>query len=256
MRTVADSKGPRPVPFRPMAMPIPRKRPCARARRWRSAKSGVIDRLETRRHHLRIVAAVVHDGRPRTRRKPGVVGHLVRRDQIAAANLGAIELEFAGDAVERTLHREVRRRIAGAADRYGRDLVGLGDDDVKIETGQQIGPGQCRRGIGRQIGPARRIGALVVDHAPAHAEQPAFVIEGNLHVPVLVALLDRRKEMLAPVLDPFDRPAEHPAHRGDNDLLRIHQMLAAESAADIRRDDADLVFVQPEQGDEKTAHVM
>jgi hypothetical protein len=34
-RTVADSKGPRPVPLRPIAIPMPRKRPCSCARRWR-----------------------------------------------------------------------------------------------------------------------------------------------------------------------------------------------------------------------------
>ena len=95
-----------------------------------------------------------------------------------------------------------------------------------------------------------------MNHAPAHAEKTAFVVERNLHIPVLVALLDRRKEMLAPVLDPLHRLAEHPARRSDDNLLRIHQVLRTESAADIRRDDPDLIFVQPEQRDEKTAHVM
>ena len=70
-------------------------------------ESGIVNRFKAGRHRLRIIAAVVHDRRSGAGRKPRVVGHLVRRNEIAAAHLGAIELELVGDAVERTLHREI-----------------------------------------------------------------------------------------------------------------------------------------------------
>jgi len=46
-----------------------------------------------------------------------------------------------------------------------------------------------------------------VEHLPAHREQAAVIVERNLEVPILVALLDGGEEMLAPVLDSRDRPA-------------------------------------------------
>ena len=91
-----------------------------------------------------------------------------------------------------------------------------------------------------------------MDHAAAHAEQPAVVIERDLEVPVLVALLDRREEMLAPVLDPFDRPPQHEAGRGQRHLFRIHHELGAEAAADVGRDHAHLVLVEPQQPHQET----
>ena len=52
-----------------------------------------------------------------------------------------------------------------------------------------------------------------MDHLAAHAEQAAVVVEGDFEIPVLVALLDRGEKMLAPVLDPLDRPSQQQARR-------------------------------------------
>ena len=95
-----------------------------------------------------------------------------------------------------------------------------------------------------------------MDHAAAHAEQAAVSVEGDFEVPVLVALLDGGEEMLAPVLDPFDRPAQHQAGGGKRHLLRIHHELGAEAAADIGRHDADLVLVESEQLHQERAHLV
>ena len=95
-----------------------------------------------------------------------------------------------------------------------------------------------------------------MDHLAAHAEQAAVVVEGDLEIPILVALLDRGEEMLAPVLDPFDRPPQEQARRRERDLFRIHDELGAEAAADVGRDHAHLVLVEPQQHHQEGAHLV
>ncbi len=236
----ADADKPALLPRAPLALRKPR----------------IVDGIETDRHHLGIVAAVIDDRRSGPSRQACLVRHQFRRNQVSPPDLGAIEAEFARDRIERALDGEVRRRIPGAANRDGRDLVGLGHDNPQIEGRQPVGTGQCGRGVGRQIGAARRVGALIVDHAAAHAEKPAVVIERGLHVPVLVAFLDGRQEILAPVLDPLHRPPEHAAGCRDDDLLRIDEVLGPEPASDVRGDHTDLILVQAKHGDQRAAHVV
>src|SRR6516225_2283256 len=77
-------------------------------------KAGVIDRLERGALVAGKVAAVEGDRRAGARLERKHVGHLVRRHEIAAADLGAIETKLVGDAVEQALHGEGAFRIAGA----------------------------------------------------------------------------------------------------------------------------------------------
>jgi hypothetical protein len=93
-----------------------------------------------------------------------------------------------------------------------------------------------------------------VNHFAAHREQSAAIVEGNLEVPILVALLHGGEKVLAPVLDPFDRPLQQQARRRERHLFRIHHELGAEAAADIRRHHAQLVLVEPEQHHQERAH--
>ena len=72
----------------------------------------------------------------------------------------------------------------------------------------------------------------------------------------MVALLDRGEKMLAPVLDPFDRASQQQARRRQRDLLRIHHELGAEAAADVGRDHAQLVLVEPQQHHQEGAHLV
>ena len=53
--------------------------------------------------------------------------------------------------------------------------------------------------------------------------------------------------MLAPILDPAHRMSDLERDRRDRDVLRHDPVLAAEAAADVGRDDADLVLGQPER---------
>ena len=54
-------------------------------------------------------------------------------------------------------------------------------------------------------------------------------------------------EILAPVLDPFHRPAKPLRRDRDAGIFRIERALGAEAAADIGRDDAKLIVVQIER---------
>ena len=174
------------------------------------------------------------------------VGHLLGRNEIAPPHLGAVEIELLGDAVEQPLHAEGGFRIASAAHRHGGHLVGLDHEHLELVGRQQVGAGQAGRRVVGQVDALRRIGALVVDHPAAHAEQAPVAVERDLEIPILVALLHGGEKMLAPVLDPFDRPPQEEARGRQRHLLGIHDELGAEAAADIGRDHADLVLVEAE----------
>ena len=104
--------------------------------------------------------------------------------------------------------------------------------------GDDISERQRRRGSLRHRQSARGIGAVIVQQRAAHTENLAVGVERDLGVPVLIALLRRRDEMLAAVLDPFDRLVER--DRGDRDrgLFGIEDELRPKAAADIGRGDA------------------
>ena len=93
-----------------------------------------------------------------------------------------------------------------------------------------------------------------MDHPAADTEQLSVGIDGDLHVPVLVALHVRREEVFAPVLDPFDRAAQVLRDQRDQRLLDIVDRLRAEPAADIGRDDAHLVGFPAQHVDDVLLH--
>ena len=81
-------------------------------------------------------------------------------------------------------------------------------------------------------------------------------VDRDRDLPVLVALLGRGEEMLAPVLDPLYRPAELQRGRRYHRLLRIEDRLGPEAAADIGRDHADRFQIAAEQIGERAAAEM
>ncbi len=86
-----------------------------------------------------------------------------------------------------------------------------------------------------------------MQQSAGEAEDVSLGIDGDGHLPMLIALLRRREEMLAPILLPRHRAAE--LHRGGrNDrFLGVERRLGAEAAADMGRDDADRFEVAFEQ---------
>ncbi len=219
-------------------------------------KAGIVDGRERDPLVGREVAAVERDRRAGAGLERKHVRHSFRRHQVAAADLGAVEAELIGDAVEQALHREGGFRIAGAAHRHGGDLVGLDHAYVERIGRQQVGAREPGRRVVREVDALRRIGAFVVDHLSAHAEEPSVVVEGDLEVPILLALLNGGEEMLAPVLDPLDRPPQDEAGGGERRLFRIEHELGAEAAADVRRHHAQPVLVEREEPHQEGARLV
>ena len=83
----------------------------------------------------------------------------------------------------------------------------------------------------------------VGEQVDPHAEDLAVVGDGELDLLQLVAAVVGDLRVLAARLDPLHRPAElerDDLHR--EDLLAVELQLGAEAAADVGRDDPDLVL--------------
>ena len=192
-------------------------------------------RLEHHRLAGRIVAAVVLHGGARARFERLGVGHLLGRDQVAPPQLGAVELQLARHTVHHPLHCEGGLRIAGAADRGDRRLVGGGDRHVHRQRRHDVGAAHHGSRIVGNVDVLQRISADVVDQRAAQPQHLAVGRDRDIDRPVLVALLRRIGEVLAPVLDPLDRAPKELGRGHDRDVLRIDAELGTEAATDIGR---------------------
>ena len=107
---------------------------------------------------------------------------------------------------------------------------------------EQARPELARLGVGVGV-------ALVGQHVDPQAEHLAVVVQGQLAVHVEVAGEPGRDQVAGAVLDPLDRPADQQRGRGGDHVARVDGHLVAEAAAEVGRDDLDLVLGQP--GDQR-----
>ena len=104
-----------------------------------------------------------------------------------------------------------------------------------------------------QMTPAERlvaeVRARVVDRLRPERRHRAVRLHGDLGVeePALVAVRHRLVEVRPP-LGPLDRPVELPREEAAGDELRMRRDLVAEAAADVLRDDPQLVGADPHRG--------
>ena len=94
-----------------------------------------------------------------------------------------------------------------------------------------------------------QVGAHVGEQADLEAEQRAVGLRGDLDVLDLVAAVDGGLVVLAARLGPLDRAAELLGDDEGEHLLGVDVELEAEAAADVGRDDADLVLA--DAGDQR-----
>ena len=152
---------------------------------------------------------------------------------------------YCGDRVHGPLHREAALRPAGAA--VGRDHHRVGverleDDPVVLRL---VGAEQLGRGDDRDDQAVRRVGAVVVPELDVQPEQPAVVVEADLDVLHLAALVGGGDEVLAAVLGELHGPAERLRRQRDQQLLGPRVVdLHAEAAADVGGDHVDLAEVE------------
>ena len=78
----------------------------------------------------------------------------------------------------------------------------------------------------------------------AQAEHRAVVLQRHLAVHVEVAREPGGDQVLGPVLDPLHGVAEQQRRGGRHDVARVHRHLVAEPAADVGRDDPDVLLGQ------------
>src|SRR6516165_3487229 len=134
---------------------------------------------------------------------------------------------------ERAAISDTARRLIGidALDRY------VGDRDV-------VGPGADAEKSGRVFGRvrARVKGAVIGQYTNAQGGDAALLGRRDLAAHMVVAGEGRRLQILHAVFYPLDRYAEH--DRGDDraDVARVDPDLVTKPAADIGRDNADLVL--------------
>ncbi len=204
-------------------------------------------RLQDFRLAGRIVAAVVLHARTGARPERLGIGHLRRRNEIAAAHFGALQAQFARHPVHQAFHGEGRLRIAGAAHRRHRRLVGGGDRDVDRQRGKHVGPAHHRGGVVGNVDVLQRIGPEIMDQPAADAEQPGIGGNRDVDRPILVALLGRVGEMFAPVLDPFDRAPQELGGRHHRDVFGVDAELGTETAADVGGGHAQPALVEIEK---------
>ncbi len=177
------------------------------------------------------------------------IGHLLRRDEIAAADLGGIEAELARCGVEQPLDEIDRLGPPGAA--IGRGRRGMRQHRVQVEidrldvvdAGRDPGPDHEL-----DDDPDRaRIGAHVAERVDAIGQHLAVGIERELGMALDIAPVRRCQKLLDPLRRPFHRTLQQPRGIADDEILGIEAGLHAEAAADIADDDAHLLGRQAEQ---------
>ena len=117
--------------------------------------------------------------------------------------------------------------------------------DVDADVRNAVGPGQDLRDVaraGRAVG--AQIGADVGMGVAAQRPDGAVAVAGDLEVALDIARVIGRDEMLAPVLDPFHRPADRLRRERDQEILGIELAAHAKAAADVALDHGDGVFRQ------------
>ena len=201
-----------------------------------------------------VIAAVVGERRKILIDDLVVIGEGVGRNEVAAADFGAIDLELVRRDVEQPFDDEHAMLPAGAA--IGRDDRFVGEDRGKraVVVGYDVRSEQRALAVDRHRQSVGIVGAGIVQEYVLDAEDAAVGVERDFGVMGLATLLRRSKKMLEPVLDPFDRPVEFHCRPRNHHLFGIEQHdLRPEAAADERRDHPHLPLAQAEHAGEPVA---
>ena len=211
----------------------PDQLPCPPAFSQRRFELVVTQVVEHALQQTRVVTEVVGDlGAERVDRAGE--RHSLGRDQVGPAHFDRVVAEAVRDRVDQALAHEralvAPRRAIGP----GRGLVGQPDVTGRPIGRYDIGAGQHGRGQIRDrggVGPD--VGALVRPEFDLEAEDEAARIDRSAHLVHLIARVVGRDQMLAAVLDPFDRPAQAARGETDQHVLGIELAADAETAADV-----------------------
>ena len=222
----------------PDAPAVRLRRPLARAHRFE------IDHAPRSGDAARVVAAVVELA------GDVGIGHRARRHEVLRPHVGRLTPDRARNRVDGELHREAHAGARNAAVRCEAGLVGGDREGLAAVDVEGVRPRQVASRLGGlQAGGERphRVRAHVHrDLGVDPQESPAFVGEGGEPV-MMLAGIGAGGEVLAPVLDPAQRPAGAHRRPRDRDLLGLEHALVAEAAAHVGGDHAHVRLVEPQE---------
>jgi hypothetical protein len=136
--------------------------------------------------------------------------------------------------------------------RQRRPYVGV-DQRRRVLAGQQRGVEVGRHGRGE----GRQIRAHIGDGLDLQAQELAVLVERQLGMGDMVAAVRVGLERFAALGGPLDRPADPGRRPGDHRLFVVAEDLAAEAAAHVGGNDAQLVLgdAQHERRQDQAQHV-
>src|SRR5262249_16959088 len=182
------------------------------------------------------------------------IGHLGRREEIAATDVQAIETEVARRDIEAPLAEKGAFEAARPPEGSGRRLVAHHGVGLKPQMGHAVRPGEELRHIAHRRGAVRAyIGAYIDKDLAANASDGAVAFERDLDIAFRLARMRDGHEMLTAVLDPFDRVSIAARRERAEEILRIKLAACPEPAADIVFDVIDRSVGQPHHGGKGTA---
>jgi hypothetical protein len=165
--------------------------------------------------------------------------------QIPFTQRERIDPKLDGDLVHEQFLREHGRRTSNATVGPDRALVGRHSAERRFVAVQVV---RARQHFGdhswvaaRGEGP-HRVGPNVHGDIGFKAKHLAFRGNVGLEGVHMIARMDASDEVFSPILDPFHRAANADREPGDEHLLSKDVPLNAKPAANLRRNDVDLVL--------------
>ncbi len=183
------------------------------------------------------------------------IGKIGSRDEVALADLDRVDPERAGAELDQPLVGPRRLGPPGTAVGVDRDRVGVNAAHAEMEVRRLV---EARHGL--RIGVAGNAGREIAEIAAERGERVDLhrddaPVRGETHARLreVVARLRVGQHSLRPARRPLDGPAQLLRGPDDRRDLDGEMPLHAEAAADIGRDDADLVFGNSERVDREPA---
>ena len=204
-----------------------------------------------------LVEAGIEQHRGLHRLEVARIGHPVRRDQVTAPHLDPVDTDAVRHRIQQPFPREGRFVASGRPVGARRRLVGQPDMGAGAVGRDQVRARQHRRrevDDGDAVAP--HVGALVGKDLVVEPEDEAARIDGGADAVHLVARVVEREQVLAPVLDPLDRPAEPGRGDADQHVLRVELAPHTEPAADMALEELQIVAPEAQHGGDGVAVVV
>ena len=175
----------------------------------------------------------------------GFVGERVRRDEVPAADLHRVDPQLGREQVDTALEESRSLRPACPPVRADRRRIRDDASEAKVDPRDPVDTGRHLAGERRQVG-AHRIGAHVGHDVDPKAHDGAVASRADLDLLALRPSMHHRDEILGAGLDVANGTAESHRQGDQHKVFRIGVALSAEAAADVGRDHAETIGLEPE----------